>query len=247
MTSDIPRKTGKWLRNDVPHTGWSCTGIEDGGSICQMCEVTRIAYRHIMVHDKYPLPLECGCVCAGFMTEDPRTEHLRELLYRWRKLQADTPIEKLRRKGWRRGSHKMGHVFGWSFRGTKHSPIDNFDVEISDTDGWRFHVYHPWHTEIMRSEPFESDALAATAGIAWAETLMANEQWVASECEAQAERIAALRANELAANIRYTAKRARELNREDIAAAVEARTLAPGNAWNALRAEAWKREAEATP
>src|SRR4029450_130425 len=108
-----PRKTGKWLRDDVPHTGWSCTEIKDGGDICEMCEVTRIAYRHIMVHDKYPLPLECGCV-AGFMTEDPKSESLREFLYKWRKLQQGTPIKKLRRKAWRRDGHRLDHVFGWS-------------------------------------------------------------------------------------------------------------------------------------
>src|SRR5262249_34285004 len=159
---------GKWLRDDVPHTGWSCIGIKDrGGNICEMCEVTKITYAHMMVHADYPLPLECGCVCAGFMTEDPATEELRELLYKWRKAQSGTPIKKLRRKGWRRERGiRQGHVFGWSSGRPNY-----FDVEISNSDGWRFHVYHPWHIEIMSSEPFDSDVLAATAGIEWAELL----------------------------------------------------------------------------
>lgn len=233
---EIPRKTGKWLRGDIPHTGWTCVEAEESSTFCEMCEVTPIVYAHVMKRAHYPFPLYCGCVCAGFMAEDPTTEQLRELLYKWRKLQWGTPIEKLRRKGWHRSSHKQGHLFGWDFgRTVHHSPIDSFEVDISNTDGWRFYVYHPWHTEIMRSEPFATDGLAATAGIAWAEMLMANAQWVASECEAIAERLAALHAETVARDIRYTAMQARELGCEDLATAVEAKQLSIANAWHELR------------
>jgi hypothetical protein len=235
--SEAPRKTGKWLRDDVPHTGWRCDEIEERPTICEMCEITPIVYAHRMVHERYPLWLDCGCVCAGFMTEDPASEQLRELLYRWRKTQLNTPIEKLRRKGWRRVNHTVGHVFGWSHGGRvcRDSPINSFHVEISNTDGWRFRVHHPWHAEIMQSEPFATDVLAAMAGIAWAEMLMADQQWVASECEALAERLAASAAETLARDIRFTAMRARELGREDIATAVEAKQLSIASAWTDLR------------
>jgi hypothetical protein len=76
---EAPRKTGKWLRDDIPHTGWRCIVIDERGGICEMCEVTQIVYAHRMVHDRYPLWLDCGCVCAGFMAEEPATEQLREL------------------------------------------------------------------------------------------------------------------------------------------------------------------------
>jgi len=97
-----PRQTGKWLRADIPHTGWRSIEINDSGSMCEMCEVTPITYAHIMQHEHYPLPLECGCVCAGYMTDDPAAEQLREVIYKWRRLQLlhRTPIEKLRRQGW---------------------------------------------------------------------------------------------------------------------------------------------------
>src|SRR5262249_46036107 len=97
---EIPRKTGKWLRNDVPHTGWRCIEVTDRGWICEMCEVTQIVYVHVMLHEQYPLSLNCGCVCAGFMVEDPATEQLREVLYKWHRQQLlnRTPVEKLRRR-----------------------------------------------------------------------------------------------------------------------------------------------------
>lgn len=75
---EAPRKTGKWLRGDVPHTDWRCVEIEERPGTCEMCEVTKIVYAHRMTHEGYPLWLDCGCICAGFMTEDPATENLRE-------------------------------------------------------------------------------------------------------------------------------------------------------------------------
>jgi len=235
--NEAPRKTGKWLRGDVPQTGWSCVEVREVKTYCEMCEVTPILYAHVMKHGRYPTELLCGCVCAGFMAEDPATEQVREFLYKWRKSPQHTSIEKIRRKGWRRAGHGAGHVFGWSFSCRKicrYSPVDDFHVEISNTEGWRFHVYHR-HTEIKTSEPFATDISAATAGIEWAEILMANEQWAAAESETLAEEFAARRAEELASRIRHTAKRARELGREDVAVAVEARELTSLDAWEVLR------------
>jgi hypothetical protein len=247
MKLEAPRKTGKWLCDDIPHTGWICTEVKDGGSVCEMCEVTHIEYRHIMAHPRYPFGLECGCVCAGYMVEDLATEQLRELLYRWRKLQLlnRTPIEKLRRKGWcstrwrggrwRGDNVHAGHITGWHFGGrVQDSAIDNFTVEISNTDGWRFHLYHR-RAKFMESEPFATDLLAAMAGIEHAEMLMADQQWVASQCETIAEERATRKAEQLAHGIQWTARQARELKREDIAAAVEAGQLSIGDAWHTLR------------
>lgn len=71
-----PRKTGHWLRDDVPHSGWRCEGITDPEDIftrivttCEMCEVTGIAHQHVMTHETLPgVELMCGYVCAAFMT-----------------------------------------------------------------------------------------------------------------------------------------------------------------------------------
>jgi hypothetical protein len=258
MSNEAPRKTGKWLRDDIPHTGWRCDEINNAGGICQMCEVTQIVYAHVMRHDRYPLWLECGCVCAGYMTDDPATEQLRELLYKWRRLQLlnRTPVEKLRRQKWhstrwRRGGWSgndvhHGHVLGWYFReGKWHDHYRDFRVELGNADGWRFYVYY-CRNLIKTSKPFPNDLDAALAGIAWAEMLMVNQQWLASDSEAIVEERAARAAEELVRMIRYTAERARELGRPDIAAAVEARTLSTAEAWVTLRA-AKQHMAEAAP
>jgi hypothetical protein len=230
---EAPRQTGKWLRADVPHTGWRCSEIADRGGICEMCEVTTIAYVHVMQHDRYPIRLYCGCVCAGYMTEDPATERLRELVYKWRRAQLDarTPIEKLRRKSWRRSAVSIaGHIFGWYVG----DPWD-FHVFISSGDGWRYHLHYPWSTEIVRSEAFATDLLAATAGIEHAEMLMANQQWVASVCEAAAERRASEKARQLAIEASYFMREARERGREDIYTAIESGQMTGLEGWKAIR------------
>ena len=61
-----------WKREDVPHTGWTCTGISDLGApvgICEMCGCQIIRYAHRMEHPQYR-SLSAGCVCAGRMEGD---------------------------------------------------------------------------------------------------------------------------------------------------------------------------------
>lgn len=58
-----------WKRDDVPHSGWKCVGVEDLGApegICEMCGYQIIRYVHHMEHPNYR-PLAVGCVCAGKM------------------------------------------------------------------------------------------------------------------------------------------------------------------------------------
>ncbi len=58
-----------WKRDDVPKTGWVCTGITDLGEpvgVCEMCGHQIIRYVHHMVHPNFR-SLGVGCVCAGKM------------------------------------------------------------------------------------------------------------------------------------------------------------------------------------
>ena len=58
-----------WKREDVPHQGWHCTGVEDLGApigICEMCGYQIIRYAHHMEHSRFGT-LVCGCICAGKM------------------------------------------------------------------------------------------------------------------------------------------------------------------------------------
>lgn len=69
-----------WKRDDVPHSGWKCVGVEDLGApigICEMCGYQIIRYAHHMEHPDYR-SLSVGCVCAGKMEGDIERAKLRE-------------------------------------------------------------------------------------------------------------------------------------------------------------------------
>lgn len=69
-----------WKRGDVPHSGWTCIGVEDLGApvgICEMCGYQIIRYAHHMEHPKYG-NLRAGCVCAGRMEGDMAGARRRE-------------------------------------------------------------------------------------------------------------------------------------------------------------------------
>lgn len=58
-----------WKRDDVPKSGWVCTGITDLGEpvgVCEMCGHQIIRYVHHMVHPNFR-SLGVGCICAGKM------------------------------------------------------------------------------------------------------------------------------------------------------------------------------------
>lgn len=69
-----------WKDPLVPHSGWTCAGVEDLGSpagICQMCGYQIIRYAHLMEHPGYH-SLSVGCVCAGRMEGDVAGARRRE-------------------------------------------------------------------------------------------------------------------------------------------------------------------------
>src|SRR5258707_6869673 len=128
-----PRKPGNWLRDDVPHSGWQCLEVSDEGTVCQMCQVQTITYNHVMTHELLPgVALDCGCVCAAYMTGNAEQERLREALYKWRldHRRERTPVEKLRRKSWR-GTHFTSGTHEWGFwpKGQMGSPFFAVRVE----------------------------------------------------------------------------------------------------------------------
>ena len=58
-----------WNRDDVPKTGWVCTGVTDLGApvgVCEMCGHQIIRYVHHMYHPDFRR-LGVGCICAGKM------------------------------------------------------------------------------------------------------------------------------------------------------------------------------------
>lgn len=81
LKSDTPNL---WKSDDVPHDGWTCSGIEDLGApvgICEMCGYQIIRYAHHMEHPRYH-SLTAGCVCAGRMEGDIEAAKRREADYK---------------------------------------------------------------------------------------------------------------------------------------------------------------------
>ena len=69
-----------WRRDDVPHSGWRCTGVTDLGApvgVCEMCGHQIIRYAHHMVHPQYR-PIVAGCYCAGRMEGNVEAARERE-------------------------------------------------------------------------------------------------------------------------------------------------------------------------
>ena len=69
-----------WECDDVPKTGWFCTGVTDLGApvgVCDMCGQDPIRYVHHMIHPAYR-PLGVGCICAGKMEGNPERAKQRE-------------------------------------------------------------------------------------------------------------------------------------------------------------------------
>jgi hypothetical protein len=228
-----PACSGKWLRDDVPRSGWSCIEVTDDGGLCEMCEVTRIAYAHVMRHPHYPLPLYCGCVCAGFMTENQAQELVREVLYIWRRSQLAkrTNIEEIRRRGWtritnvRHGRWRVNiipgvHEFAWRDKVPYSATRARLDLKlrVESGDGWCYRLFfHNARTPQPSSNPFPTAEAAALAGIEYAELLIADPIWQATDCEAQVERWAAWDLEQAARDRENDASAARREGLEDVA------------------------------
>jgi len=96
-----------WKRDDVPHSGWICTGITDLGEpadICEMCGHQIIRYVHHMIHPNYR-PLSAGCICAGKMEGDIEAARKRERDLRNRTARK----ENFQRRKWKKS--KNGNAY----------------------------------------------------------------------------------------------------------------------------------------
>ena len=70
-----------WKRDDVPHSGWYCTGMIDLGApvgVCRMCGHQIIRYVHVMKHDNFYRTIGAGCVCAAKMEGEGSIARKRE-------------------------------------------------------------------------------------------------------------------------------------------------------------------------
>ncbi|MBP1588535.1 MAG: UvrD-helicase domain-containing protein [Clostridia bacterium] len=91
LQKQLEESDNLWKRDDVPHTGWVCTGISDLGepaAVCQMCGYQIIRYVHHMQHPDFR-PLNVGCHCAGKMEGDPEAAQKREQDFKNRQQRLD--------------------------------------------------------------------------------------------------------------------------------------------------------------
>lgn len=81
ITKELKKNSDNlWKCEDVPHSGWICTSVEDLGApvgICEMCGYQIIRYVHHVEHPQYR-SLAVGCVCAGRMEGDIEGAKRRE-------------------------------------------------------------------------------------------------------------------------------------------------------------------------
>jgi hypothetical protein len=154
--------TGKWTRPGTPHSGWSCVDIEDAGApdfICEMCDVARIRFLHLMSHPDNPHQLRCGVVCAGKMEGDAAAAHAREFRF---KSNAARRSRWLSRK-WRR-----------SRAGNPYLNANGFNIVVFPMrGGFGARVEHRWSDWARLSQRvYPTDAEARLAAL---EILLAKE------------------------------------------------------------------------
>jgi hypothetical protein len=193
-----PRNTGKWKRTDVPHTDWVCVRMINNDDLdfplsgfCEMCEVTHIAHAHVMRHPQYPHDLCCGCVCAGYMTDNPAEALRRDIAYKaWRELQKKPDTGTLRRKGWHHVTQMQSRFAGRpnyyashpSNTGRNiHANLDyrwNVEVQEYPSVGWIGLVYYHHHL-VTGTTPANDWRLAALNALVMVEGLCADEAQIA--------------------------------------------------------------------
>lgn len=132
ITSEAEKSDNLWKRDDVPHSGWICTGITDLGKpigICEMCGHQIIRYVHHMTHPQYR-PLNVGCVCAGKMEGDIEGAQKRERDFKNRQQRKQSFM----RKPWKRSS-----------RGNLYMKIKGHLLviyEVKNGAGWKYSLDH---------------------------------------------------------------------------------------------------------
>ena len=131
-----------WKRDDVPHEGWKCVGVDDLGApvgICEMCGYKIIRYAHKMEHPGYH-SLTCGCICAGKMEGSIEQAKRREAEF---KNMQSRRINFFRRK-WKR-----------SRKGNEYLKIDDHVVvlyNVNSSSKWKYSVDNEFSKSVYSSK-----------------------------------------------------------------------------------------------
>jgi hypothetical protein len=180
---------GKWLRDDVPKFGWHCVRMvdhdDDGwmySEYCEMCESTRRRYIHVMRHPQYRDELACGCVCAGYMTDNLEEAVQREERFRIRRELRKKPDTGFRRKGWHYSKHH-----DWKCKQDIHelTPLRFarliVKIQVSETPvGWVGRIYCHYNLATA-TEPSDDWRIAALDAAELVEQRITDPTWLPTE------------------------------------------------------------------
>ncbi len=135
------RADNLWERDDVPKTGWICTGITDLGApvgVCEMCGHQIIRYVHHMIHPCFR-QLDVGCVCAGKMEGNIERAKKREADFKNKEARREN-FKKRKWKTSRNGNnflkvkeHLIVLYYNDKYNNWKYSLNNNFCVEVFAT------------------------------------------------------------------------------------------------------------------
>lgn len=128
------RSTGKWLRSDVPKSGWTCNAIdqlndEDDAERCEMCESQDIKTIHVMAHPDVAATLRVGKVCAGHMEGDLAAAESRQSNF-------DRQSAWLARR-WRGSERARSYVVEAGYRVEVTYSLWGYTVRVSHADSGR--------------------------------------------------------------------------------------------------------------
>lgn len=135
---DLTEYENLWNRDDVPKTGWFCTGVTDLGEpvgVCQMCGHQIIRYVHHMVHPHYH-PLNVGCICAGKMEGNIEKAKQRENDFKNREKRR----ENFKKRKWKQSKNNNSYIkikdhlivlyYNAKYNNWKYSLDNQFCVEV---------------------------------------------------------------------------------------------------------------------
>ena len=130
-----------WKRDDVPKTGWVCTGITDLGEpvgVCEMCGHQIIRYVHHMYHPNFG-SLGVGCICAGKMEGNIEQAKKREQDFK----SKESRKENFKNRQWKTSKNSNSYIkikdhlvvlyYNKNYNNWKYSLDNQFCPEIYST------------------------------------------------------------------------------------------------------------------
>ena len=145
---DLTEYDNLWKREDVPKSGWVCTGVTDLGApvgVCEMCGHQIIRYVHHMQHPNYR-SLNVGCICAGKMEGNIEQAKKRE---------QDFKSKQVRKESFKNGRWKMSQNSNSYIKVRDHVVVLYHN---KTHDNWKFSLDNVFCPEVYSTREEAMDA-----------------------------------------------------------------------------------------